>query len=384
MTNDADFDRIFRTLPGGANPEGQEPLPSRRARRSESPQPRTSAGTRIFAAVAAAVLVLTGTGLWLLWDEYGTRIVDYFAEEEIANFEGGGAEPAIEIVVSPGDIGETVARKLFDSGVTASFESVYEILLMDTSIIFQPGTYRLLTAMSAESAVAALRDPANRVEWQVTLPEGVRLSRALELIAEGTGIRLADIQAVQDPAIYGLDVPTGSLEGYLFPSTYRFEPGVSATDVIARMVDEMQTRLDGLGVPEADRHRFLTFAGLVQREARLPDDFPKVARVFQNRLDGVRQQDHNGRLQSDATYRDDLDESYDTYTIVGLPPGPISMPGQLALEATANPAIGDWVYFVTVNLESGETIFTNSYQEHQTVVPQLRAWCAANADYPGC
>ena len=106
--------------------------------------------------------------------------------------------------------------------------------------------------------------------------------------------------------------------------------------------------------------------------------------MFQNRLDGVRIQDHNGRLQSDATYRDDLDETYDTYTIVGLPPGPIAMPGQLALEAVLNPAEGDWVYFVTINLETGETIFTSSLAEHNEYVPLLRQWCSENADYPGC
>jgi UPF0755 protein len=238
--------------------------------------------------------------------------------------------------------------------------------------------------MSGESAIAALRDQANRIEWRITLPEGVRLSRALEIMADSTGIPLADFEAVANPALYGLDVPTGSLEGYLFPDTYFFEPGVSAADIVGELVSEMQDRLDRLGVPEADRHYVLTFAALVQREARLPEDFPKVARVFQNRIDGVRLFDHNGRLQSDATYRDDLDETYDTYTIVGLPPGPISMPGQVALEAVLNPTPGDWVYFVTVNLESGETIFTSSLSEHNTYVPLLRQWCTENADYPGC
>jgi UPF0755 protein len=383
MTKDADFDRIFNTLPPLEPNNQAESLPPRRELRPKPERPR-SPGKAIFASIAIAVLVLTGTGVWLLWNEYGTAAVEFFAEEEIADFEGGGAEPAVEIQILPGDIGETVARKLYDAGVTASFESVYSTLLSDATIIFQPGTYRLLTGMSGESAIAALRDQANRVELRITLTEGVRLSRALEIMADSTGIPLADFEAVADPALYGLDVPTGSLEGYLFPDTYFFEPGVSAADIVGELVSEMQDRLDRLGVPEADRHYVLTFAALVEREARLPEDFPKVARVFQNRIDGVRLSDHNGRLQSDATYRDDLDETYDTYTIVGLPPGPISIPGQVALEAVLNPTPGDWVYFVTVNLESGETIFTSSLSEHNTYVPLLRQWCAENADYPGC
>jgi UPF0755 protein len=383
MTKDADFDRIFNTLPPLSPQDSGSTLPPRRELRSSSPS-GGSPGRSLFAIIAIAVLVLSGTGVWLLWNEFGVRVVDYFAQEEVTDFDGSGAEPAIEIVVAPGDIGETVARKLADAGVTASFEAVYSILLTDATIIFQPGTYRLLTGMSGESAIQALRDPANRVEWRITLPEGVRLSRALEIIAENTDIPLADLQAAAVPELYGLEVPTGSLEGYLFPDTYRFTPGVSATDVISRMVNEMQSRLNSLGVPEDQRHYILTFAALVQREARLPEDFPKVARVFKNRIDGVRLQDHNGRLQSDATYRDDLDETYDTYTIVGLPPGPIAMPGQIALEAALNPAPGDWVYFVTVNLESGETIFSNTLAEHNTYVPLLRQWCQENADYPGC
>lgn len=385
MTNDADFDRIFRTLPGEPSrptPVLGEPLaPTRRAVRQEGPPRR---GRGVFAFVTIVVLVLTGAGLWVVWQEYGTRLVDYFAEEEIADFEGGGAEPVIEVVIDPGDIGETVARKLFAAGVTASFEAVYKVLLADATITFQPGTYRLLTGMSAESAIGALRDSANRVEWRVTLPEGVRLSRALAIIAENTDIPLEALEAAAVPELYGLNPPTGKLEGYLFPSTYVFEPGVTAEDVLSRMVNEMTARLNRLGVAEEDRHYVLTFAALVQREARQPDDFAKVARVFQNRLDGVRNQDHQGRLQSDATYRDDLDETYDTYTIKGLPPGPIAMPGETALKAVLEPAEGNWVYFVTINLETGETIFSDTLAEHNQYVPLLRQWCKENAGYPGC
>jgi len=382
MTTDSEFDRIFQTLPSSPSQQGSMgPLRPRNELRAKPPKSR---GKAIFAVVAISILVISGAGLWVVWNEYGTRLIDYFAEEEIADFEGSGAEPAIELVINPGDIGETVARKLAENGVTASFESVYNILLADPTIVFQAGTYRLLTGMSAESAIQALRDPSNRVEWRITLPEGVRLSRALAIIAENTDIPLAELEAATEPALYGLNPPTGKLEGYLFPSTYTFEPGVSAQDVISRMVNEMSSRLQALGVAEEDRHYVLTFAALVQREARLPDDFAKVARVFQNRMDGVRIQDHNGRLQSDATYRDDLDETYDTYTIVGLPPGPISLPGQLALEAVLNPTPGDWVYFVTINLESGETIFTSSLKEHLSYVPLLRQWCSENRDYPGC
>ncbi|MGA1453283.1 MAG: endolytic transglycosylase MltG, partial [Pontimonas sp.] len=284
MADDSDFDRIFNTLPG------EKPAAPPLRPRNQPSQPRRPQaggwGKRIFAGVALAILVLSGTGIWLLWNEYGTRIIDYFAQEEVANFEGGGAEPSIEIVVNPGDIGETVARNLAEAGVTASFEAVYEILLQDATITFQPGTYRLLTGMSADSAIAALRDPNNRVQIEILITEGVTLQRALEIISAEASLSLDSLtEAVADPTIYGINPPTGSLEGYLFPATYTFEPGATAGDIVARMVEEMKDRLESAGVAEEDWHETLTLAALIQREARFEDDFYRVSRVFTNRLD---------------------------------------------------------------------------------------------------
>ena len=381
MSSDSDFDKIFNTLPGA---ESQPPLRPRNQARQKTP--RGGWGKRIFAGVAIAILIISGTGVWLFWNEYGTRIINYFAEEEVADFEGGGAQPAIEIVVNPGDIGETVARTLAAEGVTASFEAVYEILLRDATITFQPGTYRLLTGMSAESAIAALRDPSNRVQIQFVIPEGVTLQRALEIIADSASLPLDDlVAAASDPAVFGANPTNGSLEGYLFPATYTFEPGTEATDIVARMVDEMRARLAVAGVAEENWHEVLTLASLIQREARFEEDFYKVSRVFTNRLEV------NMPLQSDATVtywtgnydqagtsdadRADENNPYNTYVYPGLPPGPISLPGELAIEAALSPAEGEWLYFVSVDLRTGETVFSETYQQHLRAVEQWLAWC---------
>lgn len=381
MSSDSDFDKIFNTLPGA---ESQPPLRPRNQARQITP--RGGWGKRIFAGVAIAILIISGTGVWLFWNEYGTRIINYFAEEEVADFEGGGAQPAIEIVVNPGDIGETVARTLAAEGVTASFEAVYEILLRDATITFQPGTYRLLTGMSAESAIAALRDPSNRVQIQFVIPEGVTLQRALEIIADSASLPLDDlVAAASDPAVFGANPTNGSLEGYLFPATYTFEPGTEATDIVARMVDEMRARLAAAGVAEENWHEVLTLASLIQREARFEEDFYKVSRVFTNRLEV------NMPLQSDATVtywtgnydqagtsdadRADENNPYNTYVYPGLPPGPISLPGELAIEAALSPAEGEWLYFVSVDLRTGETVFSETYQQHLRAVEQWLAWC---------
>jgi UPF0755 protein len=388
MSNNADFDAIFNTLPGEeplrASPSTAPPL--RRTARRQSSGGGGGGGKAGFAVFAIIVLLLGGGGGWWAWTEYGQRLVNYFAAEPVADFEGGGASPSIDIIVSPGDIGETVARTLATEGVTASFDAVYELLLEDTTITFQPGTYRLLTGMSAESAVAALRDPGNRVQISFVIPEGVTLQQALEIIAKQASLPLTElVEATREPLLYGIESPSGTLEGYLFPATYTFEPETTAGDIVARMVQEMKNRLAAAGVAEADWHRILTMAALVQKEARLTEDFYKAARVFYNRLDITMplQSDatvtywtglYDGVSTSDADRADDANP-YNTYVFTGLPLGPISLPGEVAIDAALNPVAGDWLYFVAIDLRTGDTVFSNTYAEHLVAVDIWLNWC---------
>ena len=383
MANDSDFDKIFNTLPGESAPP---PLTPRSQLRSQKPRASRRWGKTIFALSALAVLGLSGGGVWWFWNEYGTRVVAYFEREEVANFEGLGVEPAIEIVVDPGDIGEDVARKLAEQGVTASFEAVYEILLRDVTITFQPGTYRLLTGMSAESAIGAIRDPQNRVQIEILIVEGVRLQQALDTIAEKASLSPDSLtQATSDPSLYGVSPPNGSLEGYLFPDTYRFEPGATAEDIVARMVDLMKSKLIAAGVPEDQWHETLTAAALIEREAKFPDDFYRVSRVFENRFEANMPLqldstisfwtgDYSGAGTSDAD-REDRDNPYNTYLFPGYPPGPIALPGELAIDAALNPVPGDWLFFVSVDLRTGETVFSETYAEHLRAREQWLSWC---------
>jgi len=384
MTRDSELDKIF-----GTQPQSREifpPLPTRAQIRNSRRRPRRSWGKQIFAAISIFVLGILGTGGWLFWAEYGDRVVEYFAQEETPDFVGEGSQPTVDIVVEPGEIGETVARSLAEEGVTASFEAVYEILLQDTSITFLPGTYRLLTGMSADSAISALLDPQNRVQTEILIREGITLSQALDEIAEQTNIPADELRvAASDPTLYGLDPSNGSLEGYLFPATYKFEPGASAEEIIARMVDEMKEKVVELGVPEERLHRTLTLASIIQREARFEEDFYKVSAVFTNRLD------INMPLQSDATIsywtgdysgagtrdsdRSDQDNPFNTYVFPGLPPGPISLPGELAIRAAMDPADGSWLYFVSVDLRTGETVFSEEYRDHLRAVEVWLSWC---------
>ena len=151
---------------------------------------------------------------------------------------------------------------------------------------------------------------------------------------------------------------------------------MTAQDVIQTLVDRTVQSLDDAGVPVEDRQRVLTIASIIQREARYEEDLQKVSTVIQNRLDPDNQETF-GLLQMDSTAQYGYGEMHDgtvsssdealadpnpwnTYVHTGLPIGPIANPGDVAIDAAMHPADGDWLYFVTVNLDTGETVFTRT------------------------
>jgi UPF0755 protein len=142
-------------------------------------------------------------------------------------------------------------------------------------------------------------------------------------------------------------------------------------------------------VPADKRYSTVVLASIVQKEAGSVDDMGKVARVFQNRLD------QGMPLQSDATVaygagvktvfttdaqREDAGNPYNTYAHDGLPVGPISNPGDDAIKAALNPTPGPWLYFVTVDLKNGTTVFSETAEQHEQAVQQLQDWCNASAE----
>ncbi len=191
-----------------------------------------------------------------------------------------------------------------------------------------------------------------------------------------------------------------SLEGWLFPATYTFDPGVTAPQVIQTLVDRTVHRSTTANVPVEDRQRILTVASIIQREARFEDDFYKVSRVIENRLDPSNKETYGccrwTRPPSTATARTTTapsarrpprshdDNPWNTYVHTGLPIGPIANPGDVAIDAAMHPADGDWLYFVTVNLDTGETVFTIEPRRPQQGRRAVAvSWCADHPD-SGC
>jgi UPF0755 protein len=352
-------------------------------------------------ALGIVLVVLGGVaagGLWV-WNTYEDKIRAVMGWEEPSEYAADEANGETTVTISSGDAGPQVSQKMYDAGVTRTPDSLYDYMIENSIVFtFQPGVFQLQKQMTSAAALTALEDPANRMENSAQLREGLTEEQTLTAISEQMQLPLADLQAaVADPSAYG--VAASSLEGWLFPATYTFDPDVTATQVIQRMVDRAVQSLDEAGVPAEDRQRILTVASIIQREARSTEDFYKVSRVIENRLDPSNQETY-GLLQMDSTAQYGYGEMHDgtasssaealaddnlwnTYVHPGLPVGPISNPGDTAIAAAMSPADGPWLYFVTVNLDTGETVFTSTAREHEAAVSQWRAWCTENPD-AGC
>ncbi|MFJ4164203.1 endolytic transglycosylase MltG [Microbacterium sp. NPDC089698] len=343
----------------------------------------------VFVLIAGAA----GGGLWV-WNTYGTKISEVMGWGPSKDFEAGQATGNALVTIKKGDGGQQISQAMYDAGVTKTSGVFYDMLVKDNVVTtFYPGVYKLQLKMTAAAALKALQDPKNKMQNSAVLPEGLSVTETISRIAQSVDVPLADLQAaVKNPADYGVNAP--SLEGWLFPALYEFPPGATAKDVVSTLVQRTRDSLSAAGVPAADEQRVLTIASIIQREARAEADFYKVSRVIQNRLDqGMKlQMDstaqygygelHSGSAStSDAAQNDD--NPWNTYVIDGLPKTPISNPGDKAIDAAMHPAAGPWLYFVTVNLDTGETVFSTTYAEHEAAVKQWQDWCKANPS-SGC
>jgi UPF0755 protein len=369
----------------------EAPPPSRRSRRDSQEQraKQKKHRRRRSIVVLLLALVLVGGAGFVVWSVFGGLFSGSGGEETVQDYPGPGSGEA-QVVVASGDTGGAIGQTLVDAGVVATtkaFTSAYAANPAATGI--QPGTYTLQLEMKASDAVNALLDPANRVSNRVTIPEGYTAQQIYQRVYEVTGITVEDLQAAAaDPAAIGLPAEAGgNVEGWLFPMTYEVEPGSSAASVLSQMVARTTALLTSKGVAQDQWETVLNKASIVEREGKLDEDRPKIARALQNRLD------RGMLLQIDATVAygagvtgrspnraelDDASNLYNSYKHQGLPPTPIANPGEASIDAVITPADGPWLFWVTVNPDTGETKFAETYDEHQTYVDELRAWEDAN------
>ncbi|MEL7974926.1 endolytic transglycosylase MltG [Isoptericola sp. F-RaC21] len=342
------------------------------------------------AVVLVVVLGFVGAGAYLLWDRMDSLVGDLpFIGSQNEDYPGPGGEP-VEVVIPEGATGGQMASVLHDAGVVASVGAFTDAFGQNPAAAgIQPGTYQLQAEMKASDAVAALVKN-EKLQTNVTIPEGYTVDQIVEKIASVTTIKPKELQAaLKDPDSFGLPKQAdGNAEGWLFPKTYTVQPGDDATTLLTAMVDQTTKELEQAGVDQSDWEDTLIKASLVEREAKHDEDRPKMARAIENRID------QGMPLQIDATsayglkksgtqltYDDihDADDPYSTYAHVGLPPTPISNPGAASIEAVGHPADGDWLFWVTVNLDTGETKFSSTNAEHEKYRAELKKWQEENA-----
>lgn len=297
----------------------------------------------------------------------------------------------VTVVIDKGDAGDAIANKLQVAGAIKSASVFYRLVLAENPV-FYPGTYSVNKSASSGFVLEQLLSEENLIVTRVTIKEGLRLGQTLKVLSASTGLPISEFEAAaSDLDALGIPSVAVNADGYLFPATYEFDPNESASQILQTMVRRTFQELDNFDVPIADRHRVLTFASIVQKEARLTEDFFKVARVFQNRLDigMMLQSDATVSYGSGGTTVTTTDEEraakngYNTYVRSGLPIGPIAGAGALAIDAVLHPADGDWLFFCAVNLKTGETVFSVTGAEHARAVEQWQAWMRANPGWNG-
>jgi len=346
--------------------------------------------------VVLVVMALLVAGLYLGLTKGVDWAKDFFSDPE--DYPGPGKGSVLIEVVS-GDSATDIAETLEDADVVASSEAFVDAANARSAEAarIQAGFYEMKKQMKADDALSILVDPGNVSTTTITIPEGWRVVDIVDRLVEKTDFKRARFEkALEDSAALGLPAyAKGNPEGYLFPATYAFAPNATPASMLKAMVDRWHQAADDAGLEEAAEKlgytpaELMTVASLVEAEGR-GADMPKIARVIYNRLENPGTAGTIGRLQIDASVnyglnqklgvtltqeQRDLDTPYNTYVRSGLPPTPIEAPGDDAIAAAAHPADGDWYYYVTVNLRTGETKFAETYDEFLTYKNEYTRYC---------
>lgn len=297
---------------------------------------------------------------------------------------GSGSVDIVIVDATP----EAIAGLLANSDVVATTSAFVEAYRNNPQAhAIEPGNYSLTRQMSAADAVAALLDPATRTDRRLTFPPGWTKAQIFAKVAEVMEVPVDEVTEIAGT----VELPpeaNQNMEGWLFAGTYVIDKNATVADVLTDMIDRTINALDERELSADQRERLLIIASIAQAEVDDPAEQGQVARVIENRLAGcttsgdpLLQMDSTlayglDKARLDLSLSDVSDEStpFNTYIYEGLPPAPINSPSIDAVDAALTPPAGDWCYFVTVNLETGQTLFTDNPAEHEDNRAQYRRW----------
>ncbi|WP_447036272.1 endolytic transglycosylase MltG [Streptomyces sp. DSM 118878] len=302
----------------------------------------------------------------------------------------GAGSGAVTVDIPENSTGYQIGAELKKAGVVKSVDAFVSAQGKRKDQAIQSGVYTLKKRMSAASAVDLMLSPKSRSN--LVIPEGTRNKAIYQQIdkrlkvADGTTAKVAKNEykslGLPDWANTNKDIKD-PLEGFLYPSSYPVAKGQKPADVLRKMVAHANKKYEELDLKskaaELDLEnplQVLTVASLVQAEGKYKHDFEKVATVVYNRLKPTNTETY-GLLDFDSTVNylrgesklgtgtvdalRTIEDPYNTYKIKGLPPGPISNPGEVALNSALHPAKGDWYYFVSVSED--KTLFAETNEE---------------------
>jgi uncharacterized YceG family protein len=309
-------------------------------------------------ALLVIVVPLAVGGLHI-WDIYQAKV-------HPADYTGSGTKPTVTVQVTSDESAQLLAPTMVKDGVVASTRAF--VLAAENSSNptgLEPGYFILNSHMQASAAWAYLTNPKNMLQTVVTIPEGKRASQVIAIVAQKTKIPLKNFQTVLDhPSKLGLpSYAQGKVEGYLFPATYAIVPHETALQILQAMVTRFNQEASSAGLQAAAQRLGISAtdviieASMAQAEGGSVSDYPKIAEVINNRLrihmalqfDSVLLYGLNKYAINVTDAQIATPGPYNDFEHSGLPPGPISNPGDAAIQGILRPDTGNWLYFLTVS-----------------------------------
>jgi UPF0755 protein len=321
-----------------------------------------------------AALVLALLALGATWSWYTSAL------EPVAS-----AGSDVSFQVADGVTLGPVARELESRGlVRDAFVFRLHARRVGKDNALRTGEYDLSPAMSSQKILSRLTSGNVRTH-AVSIPEGFRLTQIAERLAEAELVDPEAFLAVaRDPEVAAsLGVEGETLEGYLFPETYRLAKGLEAREVAEALVSEFLRVWRSIEPTATEQgltmREVTTLASIVEKETGAPEERPLIAAVFLTRMaKGMRLEtdptviygiaDFDGNLR--RVHLEDETNPYNTYRIPGLPPGPIASPGEAALRAIIEPADSPYIFFVARG--DGTHKFSVTYREHEAAVDEFQ------------
>ena len=339
--------------------------------------------------VAATVLILGG---YLVWDKANTFIANL---NEPVDYPGPGSAKITVDIPSGASLDEIGGILVSKDVIKSSKAWNTAIRSEERATSVQSGRYLMKTQMRAIDALRLLINPGgSKIRLSFTVPEGLRLTAQVDVLAKETKIKKASyVAALGKPKSLGLPkYAKNRPEGFFFPDTYELTAESTAASTLEQMVTQYKAVTKDIGFESSAKklgyspYEVLTVASIIEREVNREEYRAKVARVLYNRLDKGRKLEldstviYAGKLTTNTTTPKarKIKSKYNTYRYKGLPPGPIAAPGRAAMQAAANPEKGKWMYFVTVNFDTGETKFATTEAEFNKIRQEFTDWCIAN------